>query len=62
MRLVPISLVPRPPPFSFFGLHSVYMEAEECEKLGRPGNTYHVNDIRWMRSGRREGSAVKYMK
>ena len=29
------------------------MEAEGCEKRGRPGNTYHVNDVRWTRSGRR---------
>ena len=43
------SLVPRPPPFFlFFGLRSVYYtEAEEREKRGRPGNTYHVNDV-WL--------------
>ena len=27
------------------------MEAEEREKQGRPGNTYHVNDVRWIRCG-----------
>ena len=31
------------------------MEAEEREKLGRSGNTYHVNDVRWTRGGRRGG-------
>ena len=41
------SLVPRPLPF-FFVLHSVqYTEVEEWRKTGKPGNTYHVNDIRW---------------
>ena len=28
------------------------MEAEEREKRGRPGNTYHVNDVWWTRGGR----------
>ena len=51
------SLVPRPPSFFlFFGLRSVYYtEAEEREKRGRPGNTYHVNDVWWTRGGRRGG-------
>ena len=41
-----INLVPRPSPFLFFSLHSVqYTEAEEHEKLARPGNTYHVNNV-----------------
>ena len=31
------------------------MEAEEREKRGRPGNTYHVNDVWWTRGGRRGG-------
>jgi len=31
------------------------MEEEEHEKQGRPGNTYHVNDVRWTRGGRRRG-------
>ena len=26
-------------------------------KQGRPGNTYHVNDVRWMWGGRRGGGA-----
>ena len=30
---------------------------EEREKRGRLGNTYHVNDVRWTRGGRREGGA-----
>ena len=34
------------------------MEAEGCEKQGRPGNTYHVNDVRWMRGGCREGGVT----
>ena len=25
---------------------------EEHKKRGRPGNTYHVNDVRWMQGGR----------
>ena len=33
------------------------MAAEEREKRGRPGNTYHVNDVRWTRCGRRGGGA-----
>ena len=46
------------PRFLFFGLRSVeYTEAEEREKRGRPGNTYHVNDVRWTRGGRRGGGA-----
>ena len=26
---------------------------EERIKQGRPGNTYHVNDVRWTQGGRR---------
>ena len=37
LQWLSVSLVPRPPPFL-------------CER-GRPGNTYHVNDIRWMQGG-----------
>ena len=33
----------------------VRTEAEEREKRGRPGNTYHVNDVRWTRGGCRGG-------
>ena len=29
------------------------MEPEECEKWGRPGNTYHVNDMWWTQGGRK---------
>ena len=43
-----ISLVTIPPCFLFFSLHVQYKEAEECEKWGRPGSTYHVNDVQWM--------------
>ena len=52
------SLVPRPPPFFVlrFSFSTIqYTEAEECKKRGRPGNTYHVNDIWWTRGGRRGG-------
>ena len=35
----------------------VYTEVEEHEKWERPGNTYHVNDVRWARGGCRGGSA-----
>jgi len=28
------------------------MEAEEREKRGRPGNTYHMNDVWWTYGGR----------
>jgi len=55
------SFVPRPPPF--FVLNSVWRsvaEAEEREKRGRPGNTYHVNDVRWTRGGRRGGAVPNY--
>ena len=46
------SLVPRPPPFQFFGLRSVlYTEVEECEKRGRPGLIHHVSNVRWTRGG-----------
>ena len=35
----------------FFSLHSVYTEAEECEKRGRPGFIHHVSDVRWTQGG-----------
>ena len=42
----------------FFGWHLVqYTEAEDCEKWERPGNTYHMNDVWWTRSGRGRGGA-----
>ena len=53
------SLVPGPPPFFFFSVciqHNT-QSAEEREKRGRPGNTYHMNDVWWMRGGRRGGLA-----
>ena len=43
-----ISLVTTPSCFLFFSLRVQYKEAEECEKWGRPGSTYHVNDVQWM--------------
>ena len=55
------SLVPRPPPFFVlrFSFSTIqYTEAEECKKRGRPGNTYHVNDVRWMQGGRRGGRCL----
>ena len=50
------SLVPRPPPFfvlrfSFGIIHG----SGRARKRGRPGNTYHVNDVWWTRGGRRGG-------
>ena len=40
----------------FFGLRSIlYTEAEKREKPGRPGNTCHVNDVRWMQGRCRGG-------
>ena len=39
------------------------MEAEEYEKQGRLGNTYHVNEVRWARGGHGGvGAALEYMK
>ena len=36
------------PHFLFFNLHQILcMEANECEKIKRPGNTYHKNVVRW---------------
>ena len=39
------------PRFLFFGLCSVYTEAEEREKGGRSGLIHHVCDVRWTRGG-----------
>ena len=33
------------------------MEAGEQRKDGRPGNTYHMNEIRWTQGGHRGGGA-----
>jgi len=53
-----VASFPGLPRFLFFGLRSVqYTEVEEREKRGRSGNTYHVNDVRWTRGGRRGGGA-----
>ena len=30
------------------------------KKWGRPGNTYHVNDVRWTRGGRGGGAVPDY--
>ena len=39
----------------FFGSDQYNTQKRKSsEKWERPENTYHVNDIRWMRDGRRE--------
>ena len=54
-----LALFPGLPHFLFFSLR--HTEAEECEKQGSPGNTYHVNDVWWTWGGRREeGSTFKW--
>ena len=45
-----IASFPWPPPF--FVLQFSFSIAEKCKKWGRPGNTFHVNDVRWMQGGR----------
>ena len=50
-----ISLVPRPPPFFCSSVFAQYNTRKRHEKWGRPGNTYHMNDIRWTRGGRMGG-------
>ena len=35
------------------------MEEEEREKRGRPENTYHVNDVWWMRGGGEGGAHLQ---
>ena len=46
------SLVPRPPPFFVLRfLFSIIHGVDERKKQGRPGNTYHVNDVWWTRGG-----------
>ena len=50
------SLVPRPPPF--FALRfafSIIHGSGRAGKTGKAGNSYHVNDVRWTRGGRRGG-------
>ena len=49
------SLVPRPPSFFFCSSVCVQYNTQKrksCEEWGMPGNTYHVNDVWWMRGGR----------
>ena len=48
VRHCQLALLPHLPQFLFLGLCVQYKEAEECEKWGRPGSTYHVNDVQWM--------------
>ena len=46
------SLVPRPPPFFVLRFaSSIIHRSGRAQKTGRPGNTYHVNDVRWTRGG-----------
>ena len=54
-----ISLVPRPPPFFCSSVCVQYNTRmlKSDEKRGRPGNTYHVNDVRWTQGGHGGGSA-----
>ena len=57
-----VSLIPRPPSFlpSFY-VHSNTWERKTGEKQGRPGSFHHMNDIWWMRGGRRgEGPICTY--
>ena len=54
-----IASFPGLPRFLFFRFRSV-AEVEEHEKRGRPGKTYHVNDVWWTRGGcRGEGVHVQ---
>ena len=42
-----------------FVLWSAFSRKRKCdEKWGRPVNTYHKNDVRWMRSGPRGGQCL----
>ena len=50
------SLVPKPPPFLFFSLQLYSTQKRKSGKIwGRPGNTYHVNDVRWARGEHKGG-------
>ena len=58
IAIVHYSLVPRPPLFLVFQLVCVQYNTRKQksgEKWERPGNTYHVNDVWWMRCGHRGG-------
>ena len=48
-----VSLIPKPTPFILlqFAFYIKHMKAEEREKRERPGNTYHVNDVRCTQGG-----------
>ena len=48
------SLVTRPPPFLPSILHNKYTGVED---RGGPESIHHVNDVRWMRGGRKGGVA-----
>ena len=49
-----VAMFPGLPLFVFFGLRIIH-GGGRARKTGRPGNTYHVNDVRWTRGGRRGG-------
>ena len=51
------SLVPRPPRFDHLFAFTTIRKVGGKLKLGRPGSIHHMNDIRWMRGGRRWGGA-----
>ena len=57
MKMVSISLVPRPPLFVFFcSLVCVHYNTHKWksgEKRGRPGISYRMHDVRWTRGGHR---------
>ena len=53
-----ISLVLRPSPFFVLRfLFSIIHGSGRARKRGRPGNTYHMNDVWWMQGGCRGGVA-----
>ena len=58
-----VSLIPRPPSFlpSFY-VHSNTWERKTGEKQGRPGSFHHMNDIWWMRGGRRGEGPILNLK
>ena len=45
-------------PLPFFPSVCKIRKWKSSDKWGRPGNTYHVNDVMWMLGGRREGRPV----
>ena len=58
------SLVPGPPLFFILRFaFSIIHGSGKARKMGKAWEHHHVNDVRWMRGGRRgEGSALEYMK